>query len=660
MSIPGARWVETEHEARQWIDRYLVTSRVNDGLGLDTETTGRNKTTDSVVVWSISDGDTRLCLDRKFLGLFKEPILENPEIDFDLTDAKFDAHMMANSGIDLTKAGDWRCTLPQSWLSNENNLGRHGLKECITDHFGRTTPTFEQTFGVNGKIPPRKVDKRTGQLLSKTIEQLIRDALSDPVRFINSVDYSSLDAYNSTKLRHFFDEKLEGIPTIGSGNLRQYYYDVEVPFTKVLWKMERRGFTVDAGYLREKGGPMQTRMEEIERIFAHAAGWVVNLDSTTDMRWFFFDFLKKDSVKQTKGGKTGIKKESTDEEVLETWAGEGDQWAELALEYRGISKIHGTYVKGLQKWLDPDYRVHTRLNQIGTVTGRLSSSDPNLQNITRPDEDPYKIREAFIPGPRKRLVVADYEQLEMRLMAHFSGDQKMIKAIFDGLDLHCFTTAEMELIPYEEIADAKKQEKKDKASLSPRQHELLLKRQNNKATGFGIIYGIGGPKLSRKLTRETKHIVTEKQGWDLISHWLDVYPDVRRYIDNTKDDIARYGLVRMFTGRPRRLGDIQSMSRKDASQAERQGVNSVIQGTAAEAAKYSMITIEGDRELKELGAEMLLQVHDELVFEVPDDDGVVADVKERVKEIMEHPFQVELRVPLPISIGSGYSWATAK
>lgn len=655
MSIPVARWVESETEARQWIEYYSKTHHINGGLGLDTETSGRDKQRDSVIVWSLSDGATRICLDRKYLGLFKEPILENPAVNFDLTNAKFDAHMLANTGIDISKAGEWHCTLPQSWLHNENNQGRHGLKECITDHFRRVTPTFEQTFG---KIPPRRVDKRTGMLLSKTVRQLIEEALVDPQKFVNAVDYASLDAYNSHMLRRFFDEQLAQIPCGVWGTLKDYYYLFEVPFTKVLWKMERRGVTVDAGYLREQGFPMGVRLEEIEREFAREAGRIINLDSVRDMRFFFFDHLKKDVIKQTKGGKTGIKNPSTDEEVLETWAGQGDRWAQLALEYRGISKIKGTYVDGLQKWIDPNFRIHTSLNQIGTVTGRLSSSEPNLQNIPRPEEDRFKIREAFIPGERKRFVVADYEQLEMRLMAHFSGDEKMIDAIWKGMDLHCFTTAEMELVPYEEVLAAKKV--KNKEDLTPRQHDLLLKRQNNKGTGFGIIYGIGGPKLAAKQTRETKQLITEDEGWNLIERWLAVFPGVKRYIEKTKREMAQTGYVTVLTGRMRRFGDVRNMNRRDAAQADRQAVNSVIQGTAAEIAKQAMIIVERDPVLKELGAVLLLQIHDELMLECPDDPETVEKVKARVKEIMENPFPNPLRVPLPASVGSGYSWASAK
>jgi DNA polymerase-1 len=646
--------VANEEECRYWVERYKETRHI-DGLGIDSETTGLDRTRDVVVIWSISDGETRLCLDSSYLPLWKS-LLEDPETDLDLTNARFDMHMFANTGVNLVKARSQRCTIVQSWLVNENNRGRHGLKECVTDHFGRRTPTFEETFG---KIPPKKTNKQTGVVTVRTIGQMIRDAINDPQKFTSAVDYASLDAYNSHVLRQHFDRILEQIPT-DWGDLKRYYYQVEVPYTKVLYTMERRGITVDAGYLRSLAGPMGEDMELIKRAFNQFTGRIFNPNSVNDVRKLFFETLGKEATKMTKGGTSGVKKASTDEEVLDGWAGAGDPWAEKLLKYRSIAKIKGTYVDGLQQWINPphSYRIHTSLNQTGTVTGRLSSSDPNLQNIPRPDEDKFKIREAFIPGENRRLIVADYEQLEMRLMAHFSQDEKMIDAIKKGTDLHCFTVSEMEGISYDEVLAAKKVKKKEE--LTERQHELLIKRQNAKATGFGIIYGIGGPRLASGLTRSGGRLVAPDEGWRLIEQWLNVFPGVRAYMEKTKRDLQRQGYVQVITGRYRRFGDVRGMNRRDASQAERQGVNSVIQGTAAEVAKLVMIKCEGDRELYDLGVEMLLQIHDELVFECYDEDSVVDSAVSRIKTVMEHPFPQDLLVPLPVAIGTGYSWASAK
>jgi DNA polymerase-1 len=651
LTIPEPHFIDTEYEARRWIDRYLISHRKNGGLGLDTETSGLDRLRDYVIIWSLSDGETRICLDRKFLGLFKAPILENPEVNFDLTNVKFDMHMLANSGIDIVNAGELRCTVIQSWLYNENNTGRHGLKECMFDHFNRHVPTFEETFG---KIPVAKKGETR-----KTVGAMIREVVEGQKgmdAFDRAIDYASLDAYDSTILRHHFDELLSRT-SLQWGSLKDYYYRVEVPFTKVLYKMERRGITVDKGYLLSLKGPMEERMTAIERDFNHLVGGVFNPKSPKQLQKLFFDTLQLPIVSYTKGGKSGNKQPSTDAEALEEWAGQGNEWAEKLLIYRSIAKIYGTYVEGLSNWLDSECRIHTTLNQSGTVTGRLSSSEPNLQNIPRPDEDEFKIREAFIPGANKKLLVADYEQLEMRLLAHFSKSEKMRNAINNGMDIHSLTTAEIEGIPYDDVVRAKKAPKDQH---TPEIVELLLKRQNNKSTGFGIVYGIGGPKLARKLTRETKKLVTEEEGWGLIKKWLAVYPDVEVHIQEVKDCMAQFGQVITITGRPRRFGDLANMSRRDRAAAERQGVNSEIQGTAAEACKYSMIVAENDPELRSLGVVMLLQIHDELIFEVPDDPEIEVRALKRVGEIMSNPFGEPLTVGLPVSAHCGYSWAEAK
>lgn len=664
MSIPSGHLVETETEARQWMQYFLQAHKANNGLGLDSETTGLVKHKDVVILWSLSDGKHRICLPSKFIELYKESILENPEINFDFTNAPFDAHMFANTGADVSRAGEWRDTRIQSWLLNENNIGGHGLKETVKAHFQRETPSFESVFG---KLPPKKKDKVTKREIVVTHGDLILTAMADPEKRLQAADYASLDAYNSTALRALFDQILSAQSHVMYPGMdcRTFFYAIEVPYTKLLWKLERRGVTVDAGYLRSLQKPMEDEMERIRREFSREFGQLFNPNSVPQVRSFFFDHLKKTPIKLTKGGTTGIRKPSTDEEVLDEWAGVGDQWAQLLLAYRGISKIYGTYVSGLQNWIDYGYRIHTSLNQIGTVTGRLSSSEPNLQNIPRPSEDKFKIRDAFIPGAGKILIVADYAQLEMRLMAHFSGDEKMIRAIHDGIDLHCLSVSEMYGIPYDEVAAAVKAEKdfkKGKRSqpLTEREEELLFLRQGCKQTGFGIIYGIGGPRLASNLTSMGNRVVTEEEGFALIDRWFNVFPGVRTYIEATKQELWRTGYVQTIMGRFRRFGDLRGMGRRDSSQAERQGGNAIIQGSAADVAKMAMLKVEHDPELNRLSAKLLLQIHDELMWECDDKNDIIIDVKRRAKELMEDPFGMALKVPLPVEVGHGYTWATAK
>lgn len=637
----------------------------NGGLGLDTETTDREyPMRDLVILWSLSDGKERLCLPSSLLSYFKEPLLENPEINFDLSNAKFDMHRLANCGVDISKAGQIRDTIVGSWLNNENNLGRNGLKETTYDFFGRKTRDFTDVFG---KIPPKKKGVKL------TAGDLIHATLADPVRRWDAIDYASLDAYNSTMCRKRLDDLLEAQPIGPNQTLKSHFYDVEVPFTKVLWQCERRGITVDAGHFKRHAPRMKMELARIEREFAHAAGKVVNLRSPPQIREFFYGVLGKPVVKMTDGGAKGVKLPSTDEEVLEGWAAAGDPYANMLLTHRSLAKTHDTYVEGLPEFMDNWYRIHTTLNQGLAVTGRLSSKKPNLQNIPRAEEDDFKLRDAFIAAFMMKLYVADYEQLEMRLMAHFAEkdlppeQQKMCNAIRAGIDLHCLSVHEMYGIPYDDVVAAKKaagQAKKGKLGrpLTDQEKDYVLKRQQCKAAGFGIIYGIGGELLAANLTRESKGavVITAEEGKLLIKKWLDIFPSVRAFIANTKAYIERYGYVQTILGRFRRFGDIKALSRNDRAMAERQAVNAIVQGSAADIAKTVMITAENDPVLRQLGAKMLLQIHDEVIWEAPMDEATDKAMKIRIKEIMEHPFTVELAVPLPVEVGSGFSWSSAK
>lgn len=703
VNIPPPVLIQTEEQAVAYCQYFLHSFRKRGSLGIDSETTSKEDTLRGrVVVWSLSDAEVRCCIPAKFLPIFKEPLLENPEVNLDFTNARYDAHMFANMGVDLSKAGEWRDTKVQSFLYNENNLGRHGLKECIRDHFQRETPDFEDVFG---KVPPKRVDKVTGRQLSKTVADIINEAFSPYLwnsekvmelargyalkkwkkrdgeevlqrlieqewnfiwdRFHRAIDYSALDAYNSTTLREYFDHRLSESRTYGANTLRDYFYRVEVPFTKLLWKLERRGITVDRGHFKSQAVPMQRELDEIARQFSHAAGRLINPDALDDMRWFFFEFLHKVPTKFTDGGAKSLPQPSLDFDTLDEWAGHGDQWATLLIRYREVSKAKGTYVDGLQQWLDGDYRIHTSLNQTGAVTMRLSSSKPNLQNIPRPSEDRFKIRDAFTHGPYMVLIVADYEQLEMRLMAHFSGDEKMINAIKNGIDLHCLTVAEMYGIPYDEVMAAKKAEKQVKEGkraepLTAREEELLQLRQAAKATGFGIIYGIGGAHLAANLTKDLKRLVTKEEGFSLIRKWFGVFPGAKAYIDRTIEELYQKDKVQTIVGRYRRFGNLRSMSKGDAKRAERQGVNSIIQGTASDIAKQAMLLCEYDPLLNSLGVVLLLQIHDELIFECPDNPETIKAAKKRIEEIMSSPFCDELRVPIPAGAGVGHTWSSAK
>ena len=652
--IPPAEWIETDQQLAE-MGQYLVNSGMENGIAYDTETTGLDIATDIPLMLSFSDGFRRFAMEAKWLhsGWVKDGILQNKQLTKIGTNTKFDMHMSANAGVELL--GPIEDTIPMSWLHNENRFG-HGLKDTAKDYCGIKMVEFKEVF------PMRKASKT---VQAETPGEAIRRVLADPEGRAKAIEYSGLDAYASHRVRSYLKDRLRA-ETIRQGgySLWDHYQNWEVPFTTVLWNMERRGFTICTGHLRTQMGPMEKAMLEIEGEIAKAAGWVVNINSTKQLRKLLFDQLGYEPVKYTDGGTTGNKQPSTDEEVLDTLAMRGCPVSKLIREHRKISKIYGTYIEGLLGWVDKDLRIHTTLNQAGTVTGRLASRDPNLQNIPRPKTDKFRIREAFTAAPGKRLVVADYDQLEMKLMAHFSGDPRMVEAIRLGKDLHCVTVSLMFGEDYDAVYAAKKA-----TDPTPEQEILLMKRQSAKAVGFGLIYGIGPLKLAGQLTDELKRTVTKEEAANDIKRYFAAFPGVESFIKKTHQYCHGTEFVQTILGRKRRLPQINARGGQSAdedakgivAEARRQSVNSIIQGTAADVAKAAMIQAEYDPVLQSLGADLLLQVHDELIFEVDDEPDIVAQVKKRVTEIMENPFgDFKMNVPLTTEAHDGYTWTEAK
>ncbi len=651
--IPDAEWIENEYQLAA-AGEYLLNSGKVNGLAYDTETTGLSIFSDIPLMLSFSDGIRRFAMMAEWLHhpWIKDALLGNEEIAKYFTNAKFDMHMTANAGVEIK--GPKHCTLVMSWLHNENRFG-HGLKDTAKDYCGIKMVDFKEIF------PMRKGTKNTPP---ETAGEAIRRVLADPVGRTKAIEYSGLDAYSSHRVHTHLKAKLQE-EAIGQGySMWDHFLNWEVPFTQVLFNMERRGMTICTGHLRTQKEPMEKAMIDIEGEIAKLAGWVVNINSTLQLRKLFFEQLGYAVTKMTDGGKTGNKQPSTDEEVLSSFAENGCPFSKLIMEHRKISKIYGTYIEGLLSWVDKEMRIHTTLKQGGTVTGRLSSAEPNLQNIPRPKGDRFKIRDAFTAAPGKRLVVADYDQLEMKLMAHFSGDQRMVDAIASGKDLHCVTVSLMFGENYDDVIAAKKAK-----NPTPEQEILLMKRQSAKAVGFGLIYGIGPLKLSVQLTEELKRLVTKEEAANDIKRYFAAFPGVEAFIRATHQACHRTEFVQTLLGRKRRLPQINarggSASDENATgfvaEARRQSVNSIIQGTASDVAKAAMLQAENDEVLKSLGADLLLQIHDELIFEVDDVPEIIEATKKRVKEIMENPFvNFQLNVPLTTEAHDGYTWTEAK
>lgn len=406
--------------------------------------------------------------------------------------------------------------------------------------------------------------------------------------------------------------------------LEDLYRNIELPLIPVLKAMEMRGVSLDVPFLEKLSKEEEQNLETLTREIYEIAGEEFNINSTQQLARILFE---KIGLKKGRKTKTGY---STNVEVLESLAGE-HPLPEKMLEYRLLQKLKSTYVDALPKLINPDTgRVHTSFNQTVTATGRLSSSDPNLQNIPIRTEKGMQIRRAFTAGgPDYLLLSADYSQVELRLLAHISGDEALCEAFRLGVDIHTQTAA-LVLGTFPEM-------------ISPEQ------RRQAKAVNFGVVYGISAFGLAKQLG------ISNNEARLFIESYFHNYPGIKRYMENTLEAARKQGYVTTLCGRKRNLPEITSDNGQVRGFAERTAINTPIQGTAADLIKIAMIRIRNRLEKHELDANMLLQVHDELVFEVHKDHE--QDLKDVVREEMENA--MELKVPLTVDIGTGKNWLEA-
>ncbi|APD51072.1 DNA polymerase I [Francisella hispaniensis] len=431
--------------------------------------------------------------------------------------------------------------------------------------------------------------------------------------------YAAEDADITFRLFNHFKALLEQDET-----LYKLYCEIEMPLTIILNQMEKTGVKIDATKLIQQSASLETSIKELESKCYNLAGQEFNLSSPVQLREILFEKLGLPPVKKTAKGQV-----STSEEVLVQLA-EDYEIAALIMKYRHLSKLKNTYTDKLPKMLDVNSRVHTSYNQTGTVTGRLSSSDPNLQNIPIKSPEGRKIREAFIAENGYCIVAADYSQIELRIMAHLSKDKNLLKAFNQSLDIHSATAAEVLGIGIDEVSSEQ--------------------RRKAKAINFGLIYGMSAFGLAKQLE------IPRAEAQEYIDIYFNRYPSVKEYMTTAKEFAKQNGYVETILGRRLYLPEINSKNVMQRNAAERAAINAPMQGTAADIIKKAMIDVN-TMILQEYNSEvkMVMQVHDELVFEVK--KTKLEEIVAKIKSIMEAA--VKLSVPLEVNVDAGESWDQA-
>lgn len=627
--LPKGEYYEADDPGLERVINEVCDQKV---VAIDTETTGLTLWKDVPLFWSLAWGDhNRVCLPASALPKFKDAFKDD-EKEWIFANAKYDCHILGNVGVDL--AGKLIDTQVMHGLLYEESP--HGL-----DFMG------QQLLGWQWKDMFEEWDKKKEPNVGDFILGLFQ---RDKQRLI---EYASNDAFGTLRIYHHLKKELEESPIHSLypdryATLWDLFYKTEAPFTKVLWKCERNGILVDDEYLKQTAIPVRKTIEELEREIVRIAGRMLNPNSPKQMREYFFDELKLQPTAYSDGGKTGVKQPKTDYDFLMHYRKQVPM-ADVMLQHRDLSKLLGTYVEGLPTHYDNFGRIHTKLNQNVARTGRLSSSDPNLQNIPNAEADKFKIRKAFISPKGHDLICCDYSALEMRLLACASMEQDMIDIFLKGWDIHMGNASLVFNIPYDDIKAAKKKPKEEQTEYD---HQCLLARGRVKTIGFGLNYGMKERLLATNLG------ITVEEAVDLMERYMARYPAVKKFYGEAIEETRQTGYAFSLLGRRRFLPEIISNSEYDRFRAERQAVNMQIQGTAADAAKMAMILIDEAQLDRRFGCRMLLQVHDELIFECPEETA--DEALEEIKQWMEHPFPTDLPVPLTVEGQRAKNWADAK
>jgi DNA polymerase-1 len=506
---------------------------------------------------------------------------------------KFDTHILANYGIELR--GQRYDSMLESYVLN-SVATRHDMDSTAEKYLGIKTIRYEDVAGKGAK--------------QITFDQVDVD---------RATEYAAEDADVTLRLHQAIWPQIEALP-----RLKSLYETIEQPLVAVLFRMERTGVLVDRGLLKAQSHELAARMLELQAQAHAEAGGPFNVDSPKQLQEILFGKLGLPVLRNTPTGQP-----STAEDVLEELAG-SFALPKLILEYRGVAKLKSTYTDKLPEQIDETTgRIHTSYHQGVAATGRLSSSDPNLQNIPIRTPEGRRIRQAFVAPPQHSLVAADYSQIELRIMAHLSGDATLLRAFAEDRDVHQATAAEVFGVPL--------------AQVSPDQ------RRSAKAINFGLIYGMSAFGLARQLG------IGRGDAQRYVDLYFERYPGVKRYMDETRTQAREAGYVETVFGRRLYLPDIRSRNQALRQYAERSAINAPMQGTAADIIKRAMIEVDGWLQNSRAPARLIMQVHDELVLEVADEaiDGIVPKVRESMARA------AELAVPLKVDIGIGRNWDQA-
>ncbi|HLF20108.1 MAG TPA: DNA polymerase I, partial [Bacteroidota bacterium] len=587
--------VDTETTSRDALRAKLVGISISmeprTAFFISISSTPKKQDTDLFGNQTKKERETTKSLDLETVVNRLKPFFEDPAKRKIGHNLKYDMLVLSQHGIRLE--GEVFDTMIASYVMRAD--GRHDLDEVAREFLNYKKISYEDLTGA-GKN-------------QKEIRDVPIEALSD---------YSCEDADITFRLFEEFKKKLS------QEQMKHLCDNIEFPLVSVLARMEEVGVGIDVVYLAEMEKDLQRQLDNLTREIHAMAGEPFNVNSTQQLAEILFSKFKLRTVRKTK---TGF---STDVGVLEELRGE-HPIVEKLLEYRQLAKLQSTYVEALPKLIHPRTgRVHTSFNQTVAATGRLSSSDPNLQNIPIRTEIGRSIRKAFVPGRKDDLIMsADYSQIELRVMAHISGDEALSEAFRSREDVHATTAAKVFGVELQDVT-----------------RDM---RRKAKEVNFGIMYGSGPFGLATRLE------ITQTEAKDIIARYFERFPKVKQYINDTIDTARRKGYVQTLLGRRRYLPEINSRNQNIRGNAERQAINMPIQGTAADMIKLAMVKIDLDVRTSKLESAMILQVHDELIFEIQKDE------EKKMRELVQRDMKkaLELSVPLDVEIGVGKNWLEA-